>query len=649
MKPSQFGKFILLEKIAAGGMAEVFLAKSSSSEGLSKFIAVKRILPQFSSNDEFIEMFKAEAKIALNLTHSNVVSINEFGEHSKQYYLAMDYVQGRNLRQLVNRLKKRKIKLEIEHIVYIVNEIAKGLDYAHRCVDKANGRSLNIIHRDISPQNVMLSFEGEIKLVDFGIAKAESKIETTRAGTLKGKFGYMSPEQAEGLELDLRTDIFSLGIILWELLATDRLFVANNEINTIRKIRDCHIPELHKIDPKIHQDLEIITNKALSRDRSLRYQSTADLQRDLNKFLNRHYPDYSIQDFAQFMKQTYTTEIIEMRERLIEFSKIQFDPQTGEEKTSISDHTRTITKTNEHLGSKSGPQNFSTNDASADIGELDFQEAGKAIPVPIKSHRKALQNTTSSFTQSPMTGSQYRSPLTATYTTGGMQKNSRSYKGTGIVLGLLLISYLILSTQPHLSNHLLVFIGLSTTESRTVEQVSKTKVHSVKALQPPPKKKLYSFMLKSKPSGAQIYINNQNTKLFTQGRLLLEPNIEYTITLKKRGYLDYTTRLIAKQNGQMFAATLQKSYSAYLSINVIPGNADIYINGSKLQERPPIQRYAVPANKTLKIKAYNPITKSQDYKEIRLKADTHKTINLYLKKKSAKKSNRRTRRPTRKN
>ena len=320
-----FGKYVLLEKLATGGMAEVFLARGSGAGGIGKFFAIKRILPQFADSPEFIEMFKDEAKIAINLSHSNIVSIHEFGVERGQFFLVMDYVEGRNLRQVLNKMKKSSVDFTTEQIVYMIKEVAAGLDHAHRCIDGGTGKPLNITHRDMSPQNVMLSFEGETKIVDFGIAKAESQIENTRAGTLKGKFGYMSPEQAEGQPVDLRTDIFSLGIVLWELLANDRLFVANNEINTLRKIRDCQIPSLRKINPNLHTELERIVQKALARDRNLRYQTGAALQRDLNRFLNRQYPDFSSADFSVFIKSLFADEILALRKRLVEYTKINVE------------------------------------------------------------------------------------------------------------------------------------------------------------------------------------------------------------------------------------------------------------------------------------------------------------------------------------
>lgn len=332
----QFGKYLLLEKLATGGMAEVFLARSSAAGGINKFVAIKRILPQYAESPEFIDMFKDEAKIAVNLSHGNIVSIYDFGVQNSTFYLVMDYVEGRNLRQILNKLKKSNHRLSIDQVVYIIKEVAAGLDHAHRCLDGSTGKPLNITHRDMSPQNVMISFEAEVKIVDFGIAKAESQIETTRAGTLKGKFGYMSPEQAEGHPVDLRTDIFSLGIVLWELLANDRLFVASNEINTLRKIRDCQVPSLRKINPNIPQELERIAMKSLARDRNLRYQTAAAMHRDLNRFLNRHYPEFSPHDFSQFIKTQFHEEIYQNRQRQIEYSKIAHNPNDQVSLPSVS-------------------------------------------------------------------------------------------------------------------------------------------------------------------------------------------------------------------------------------------------------------------------------------------------------------------------
>ena len=170
----QFGKYLLLEKVAAGGMAEIYLARSGAANGLNKFFAIKRILPQYSTNEDFVNMFKEEAKVAINLNHNNVVSIYDFGVEASQFFLVMDYVEGRNLRQIINELKKTNKSFTIDQALYLIKETAAGLDHAHRCTDSTTGRPLNITHRDMSPQNIMVSFEGEVKVIDFGIAKAET-------------------------------------------------------------------------------------------------------------------------------------------------------------------------------------------------------------------------------------------------------------------------------------------------------------------------------------------------------------------------------------------------------------------------------------------------------------------------------------------
>ena len=323
-KLERLGNYILLEKINAGGMAEVYLSKSIGANGVNKFLAIKRILPQFADNRDFLEMFKEEAKIAVNLSHNNVVSIIDFKASKNQLYLVMEYLQGQNLRQVLQQKKKKGLSLSLDFIIYLIREVAAGLDYAHRCVDKGTGKPLNIIHRDMSPQNVMISYDGEVKIVDFGIAKAEAAGESTRVGTLKGKFSYMSPEQAEGLVIDQGSDIFSLGIILWELIADDRLFIANNEMNILKRIKECDVPDLRRVNPTVPAELERIVKKALMKDKTQRYQTAADLQKDLTRFLNKEYPDFTPSDFSTFMKFLFENEYLLAQERLVNYAKLDF-------------------------------------------------------------------------------------------------------------------------------------------------------------------------------------------------------------------------------------------------------------------------------------------------------------------------------------
>ena len=315
----KFGKYTIIKKLASGGMADILLANDLSPTGFGRFVVIKRALSKFSDNEEFKDMFKNEGKVACNLKHRNITPIYEFGIEKNQFFLSMEYISGRNLRELIKQLQVYKGSLSIPHAVHIIREVASGLNYAHNAIDSNTGQPLNLIHRDISPQNIMLSFDGEIKLIDFGIAKI-ADTNLTRAGHLKGKFSYMSPEQAHGEILDERTDIFCLGIILWELLTSKRLFASKNELASLKKIKNCEIPNAQKINPKVPTELNNIVKKALNKNKNARYKTAARLEQDLSVFLNKTYPEYSQYDFISFTKKIYRKKIMEERENLKKFS-----------------------------------------------------------------------------------------------------------------------------------------------------------------------------------------------------------------------------------------------------------------------------------------------------------------------------------------
>ena len=326
MKFQQFGKYTILKKIAGGGMAEIFLACDLGPTGIGRFLAIKKALARFSKNVEFIDMFKNEGRVACNLKHGNIAPIYEFGIESDQLYLSMEYISGRNLRELIRRAISKKSPLEIPHSIHIVKEVAAGLNYAHNAVDSSTGQPLHLIHRDVSPQNVMVSFDGEVKIIDFGIAKI-ANTELTKAGNLKGKFGYMSPEQTLGEKLDMRGDIFCLGIILWELLANKRLFKCDNEMATLRKVQVCDIPKLQSINPQVPSDLEKVVMKALAKNKNSRYKTALEFERNLNKILTKIYPEFDRYDFTGFIKKIYSKDILNERESLKKYSK-QFKEYT---------------------------------------------------------------------------------------------------------------------------------------------------------------------------------------------------------------------------------------------------------------------------------------------------------------------------------
>ena len=320
--PTPFGKYCLLERISVGGMAEVFRAKTFGVQGFSKRIAIKRILPNMAEDSEFVTMFIDEAKIAAQLNHSNICQIYELGKIGKFHYIAMEHIHGKNLLQLQNRFRKDGQFMPPYMAAYIIQKVCEGLDYAHRKKDH-NLVDLSLVHRDVSPQNVIVSFDGEVKIIDFGIAKAASRSTRTQVGVLKGKFGYMSPEQVRGLALDHRSDIFATGTVTHEILTGQRLFNAESDFATLEQVRKVDIDSPRAINPDIPEELERITLKALTRDRDHRYQWCRELAEDVARFLQNYRAGYSAKDLADWMRATYAEELEAEKEKLEFFATIR--------------------------------------------------------------------------------------------------------------------------------------------------------------------------------------------------------------------------------------------------------------------------------------------------------------------------------------
>lgn len=321
-KPIVFGKYLLLERVNVGGMAEVFIAKAFGVEGFERILAIKKILPTMAEDVEFITMFIDEARISVQLNHANIVHIHELGRHDDAYFIAMEYVAGRDLRTLLEWYRRRKEVMPTAQAVLIASKLCEGLDYAHRKRD-ARGLELGIIHRDVSPQNILVSYEGEVKIIDFGIAKAANRSQTTQAGILKGKFGYMSPEQVRGLPIDRRSDVFAVGVMLYEMLTGEKLFVGESDFSTLEKVRDADVPPLTRYNPNIPRGLENVVMKALAREPGDRYQWASDLQEDLMRFLLSGEAIYSAKHLSAFMKEAFSEDLIREGEKMERFAAIE--------------------------------------------------------------------------------------------------------------------------------------------------------------------------------------------------------------------------------------------------------------------------------------------------------------------------------------
>ncbi len=295
----RIGRYRILNRVAVGGMAEIFRAETSSG----KIIAIKKILPQHTANDKFIKMFFDEAKIMISLRHPNIVQLYDFGRVGDDYFLALEWIEGKALSSIIYQQKRQRIPFPVGVACYTMLEILCGLEYAHSRKDSYN-RNLDIVHRDISPPNVLISVDGDVKIADFGIAKAASNVSFTNPGVLKGKYSYMSPEQASGYELDQRSDIYSCGTLFYELLGSVRLFLGDTDVDTLNNVRRKRVPRLIKQFPYIPRQLEKIIMRALQRSLSKRYQDAASMANDLERVYDLYYSSddrEALKGFFQFL------------------------------------------------------------------------------------------------------------------------------------------------------------------------------------------------------------------------------------------------------------------------------------------------------------------------------------------------------------
>ncbi len=311
-RPVDFGNYRLLERLNVGGMAEVFKAKMYGVEGFERLVAVKRILPSIAEDTEFITMFIDEAKIAVQLNHANIAQIFDLGKVGDSFYIAMEYVEGKDLRAVFD--KQRSLNRPMPHAIAcaIMLRVCEGLDYAHN-KRGADGRHLALVHRDVSPQNILVSFEGDVKVIDFGIAKAAGKAGKTRSGILKGKFSYMSPEQSRGLPLDRRSDLFTAAICFYELVTGERLFLGETDISTVEKVRNVEVVPPRQHVPSLPRRLEQILLRALARRPEDRFQDAMELHDAILAFMTEEGSRANQRDIRDYIQRTFSREVAKRR------------------------------------------------------------------------------------------------------------------------------------------------------------------------------------------------------------------------------------------------------------------------------------------------------------------------------------------------
>jgi eukaryotic-like serine/threonine-protein kinase len=306
-----FGRYLLLDHLAQGGMAEIFRAWAPSVDGGGRLIVLKCVQPDFGQDVEFLQMFRSEIRVSIGLNHPNIVQLYDFGEVDGRPYIAMELVEGKSLKQLVQQLQQQKTYLPVEFSAYAIEQVAAGLHYAHAYRDRTTGEKLNIIHRDISPQNLLIAYTGNVKIIDFGIAKAASNRQNTRAGIIKGKPSYLSPEQISGEVLDGRSDIFCLGTVLWETLTGRKLFAGDSDLAAIRLIDACdkHVKPPSTINPSVPPELDAITLKALSHNRDKRFATAEEMQRALHRAVYLINSSFDPSDFSAYLHNTFKKDM----------------------------------------------------------------------------------------------------------------------------------------------------------------------------------------------------------------------------------------------------------------------------------------------------------------------------------------------------
>jgi len=297
-------RYRVTEKIDMGGMAEIYRGRATSLEGIEKEVAIKRVLPQLTRNQKFIAMFLDEARLSMHLNHANIVQVFDVGRADETYFIVMEYVDGYNLRRVFQRANETNTVIPVEIAAYIMMQVCAALDHAHSKKGD-DGNPLHIVHRDVSPPNVLLSRSGEVKLTDFGLAKAVSHAEITDPGIVKGKFSYLSPEAAGGQDVDHRADIFCVGIILFELLANRTLFLGKSDGETVELVEKAEVPSISRLNEGVPREFELILNKTLARDPRDRFTSAQELGNRLAEWLFAENLKVTSYDLAQFLGRLF--------------------------------------------------------------------------------------------------------------------------------------------------------------------------------------------------------------------------------------------------------------------------------------------------------------------------------------------------------
>ncbi len=551
-KFERFGKYLILDHLVDGGMAKICRARYLGEQA-NKMVAVKMVQPQFSNDEAFVRMFQDELNITFGMLHPNIMQVYDYGKTNGQLYTAMEYIHGANLKQFLDRLKEKKKAFPVEATCYIISQVCLGLHYAHTFTDKLTGKPYNIVHRDISPHNIMLTYDGAVKVIDFGIAKANTNSEATQAGTIKGKLSYLAPEYLDGLELDCRYDEFAVGITLWEMLCSRKLFQANNDLAVLKLIQQCKIIAPSEINPTVPKELDAIVLKALSKDRSQRYENLDQMNRALVRFLYSKYPDFNPSDLRSFSDDLFKEEITSDKQKFVDYGSIDIAPYIEDLKR---EETRTGKVSKKDVGLKEKTI------VREKVRELDLN-IDMSAPVNIevetidktstrKLNKSTLENSDSSDSPSgvnktPSKGTRILSSnVSKNDKTGGksvVRKSSKNAKTKSNNSFVIIIIAASLAAVFYFKDSFLPNAqdaernpATSVTSIKNGSQKSTRKIQVVKESEG-------KVIVTGLDVSMEIYVNNMKYE-YTGKPIKLELNKEAIITVKKPGYLPFNTTVL---------------------------------------------------------------------------------------------------------
>jgi serine/threonine protein kinase len=541
-----YGSYQLIKRLATGGMAQIYLARQTGLEGFEKLLVVKRILPHLGENEEFVRMFLDEARIAARLNHPNIVQIFNLGQQDNSFFIAMEYIHGEDVRRVWKRADAMQREFPIPLVCRVVMDACAGLDYAHKKADQ-NGKPLNIVHRDISPQNILVTFDGGVKVVDFGIAKAADQATVTRSGVLKGKYSYMSPEQASGQKLDCRSDIFALGVVLYELLTGTRLFKRTSDLQTLKAVTDCNVIPPSQVNPRVPADLDPVVMKALAKRVDDRYQESVQLQLALEDWLVKNQRPSSSAHLAAFMQEIYAERLDrEAKEGRVVVEEVEsLSPKSAEGSPNSPASSKESAGIRSKAPARSSGQH-KVAEAQTESTTAD-RPPGRAIPsrsdgartIETPRHPSGVRPT---LAQTPRAMDSRRSfPMQTGELSMSMSVTETMHTRRGVprwmwaVIAVLLIGGLGMFAAPYLR-----------VASRTPP--SPTLVSRPMPAEPPVAAKVQLF---SEPSGAQVSLAGEAIDARTPCVLPSRPAGRYAIALRLEGFKAYQTQIDIPATGEL--------------------------------------------------------------------------------------------------